>query len=349
MASDINLYIDTYENCRDSFIAFRNANREIARGRTYFDWRYLQRPNGEKPIIIWAENEAREKIGSLSLIPHYYMIDNRVELVGLLGDISVAKEWRRKGVAKQMFRYLAKTEAVKQLRACLVLPNEAATRPLMKANWRTVSTMTRYVKLINVEKKLERLFGAGWLSRLIAAPINFLLKVASAETYTHDIDGYSGAEVEGFDDRFDDLWNDAKKGGMIVGVRNRQYLTWRHANHPLIHYQIFTLMYHSRLCGYIVYHFSGYTCCIDDLFSIGEPNCQRYLVIYFLNHVRTTHASEVTFNVNTNDLLTFRLYRFGFIKRPDIWRIMIHVDDSRKDPLLQDGCKWFLTARDKDT
>lgn len=102
--SNIKLTTARYEECNEELLAFRNANRDMARSPEYFDWRYLKRPCSAKAIILWA---SREKLGMCSVIPHEYAINDRVDHLGVLGDISVAKEWRGKGVARQMFAQMA--------------------------------------------------------------------------------------------------------------------------------------------------------------------------------------------------------------------------------------------------
>ena len=285
--SQIILSRHTYESCKEEFIAFRNANRDTIRDAAYFDWRYSGRPNERKPIIIWAENGKGEKIGALSLIPHHYIIDNNVASVGLLGDISVAEEWRGKGVAQKMFRYLAETEAMRKLPVSLVLPNETASRSLEKADWRTISTLDRYVKFINIDHGLRRMLKVDWLSRLVALFVNILLKLLSLETYTRDSARFKGEIVDGFDERFDALWHEVKKDGMIIGLRNKRYLIWRYKEHPLLCYQIFTLTDNSKLCGYIVFHCLEDSCYVDDLFCFNTNKYGHILLTSFLRYART--------------------------------------------------------------
>jgi GNAT superfamily N-acetyltransferase len=345
----IKFVIASYEECKKDFIEFRNANRETKRDGTYFDWRYLERPNEQKPIIVWAETEQGVKIGALSLIPHHYLIYNMIADVGILGDISVAKEWRGKGIAQQMFKYLSGTEAAKQLSACLVLPNEAAARPLMKVDWRTISTMTRYVKLIDVEKRLRRPLRASWLSKPAAFVLNFVLKAMSFETYAGSGHGYKGAVVSEFDDRFDALWDDAKKDRKIIGVRNKQYLTWRYVNHPLVDYKIFTLTHNSQLYGYLVYHCHGDSCYVDDIFPLHDKSkYPHYLLSIFLRYVKTTNIADITLTMSGNSFVNFNLLKYGFIKRSSDWRIMVNVADNAKKEMLLNGAGWFLTTGDKD-
>jgi len=341
--------IASYEKCKKDFIEFRNANRDTKRDASYFDWRYLGRPNEQKPIIVWAEAEQGVKIGALSLIPHHYLINNKVAHVGVLGDISVAKEWRGKGIAQQMFKYLSEAESARKLSACLVLPNEAAARPLMKANWRTISTMTRYVKLIDVEKRLRKPLKASWLSRPVSFVLNFALKAMSFETYKGNGHGYKGAVIDGFDHRFDALWDNAKKEGMIIGLRNKRYLTWRYANHPLVHHQIFTLTHNSQLCGYVIYHCHGDSCHIDDIFPLNDKSKQpQYLLSSFLRYMKTTNVADIALTMSGNGFVDFKLLKYGFIKRSSDWKVLVNVaDNAKKDMLLNDG-RWFLTAGDKD-
>ena len=346
---DIKISVVHYEEWRKVLLAFRNANRSEERNELYFDWRYLRRPNNwQKPVIIVAQTLQGEMIGACSLIPHHFSSSNEQYSFGILGDISVAKTWRGKGVAPQMFRFLSGIYAKKQLRANLVLPNEEASRSLSKANWRTISTMERYVKVINIEKIIRRSLSAIWLTKLIAFPINYILKAISCETYARDVKGYKGAVAVQFDERFDILWNDAEKESMIIGLRNRDYLTWRYKSHPLINYQIFTLTHKASLCGYIVFHYFEDSCYIDDLFYLKKNEHPQYLLTCFLKYIRKTNASNITFHINKNDFFALNLARFGFIKRSDNWRIMIHVDNSHDDPSLLMGDKWFLTAGDKD-
>ena len=339
----------SYEECKAEFVSFRNANRDTYRDEAYFDWRYLRRPCELKPVIIWAETHAGVKIGALSLAPHLYMINNRLSLVGILGDISVAQEWRGKGIAQEMFKYLAETETAKKVGAGFVLSNEAASRPLMKANWRTISTMTRYVKLINVENRLSSSLRTTWLSKPVAFVLNFVLRAMSFETYTGGGHGYKGAVVSGFDERFDALWDSAKKDEMIIGARNKQYLTWRYADHPLVDHQIFTVTRNAQLCGYIVFHCYGNSCHIDDIFPLRDKNRNpQYLLSSFLQYIRTTNVADITLSINRNEFVDFNLLKYGFVKRASNWRIMVNVDSDAKKEMLLNGNIWFLTAGDKD-
>lgn len=344
----VRCFSSNYEECKGELLSFRNANRDEKRDMHYFDWRYLGRPNKAEPIIVWAESDHGEKIGALSVILHHFIVNNRIDHIGILGDISVVKEWRGRGIAQQMFRYLTETEEVKQIRAMVVLPNKDAARALVKSGWRNIAIMQRYAKLIKVERKLTELLNLGWLSRLVAIPVNYLLKVLSRETYVRDVDGYEGTMIDVVDQRFDGLWNAAKKDGIIIGQRNTEYLAWRYMKHPLVKYHIYTLSLNSELCGYIVYHSGGGTCYIDDLFCISRNKHPRYLLRLFLRHIRSTDIERVTLSMN-NDIFNLGLSECGFVKRFSDWAIMVFTGGKPDNSLLLNGSKWYLTYGDKDT
>lgn len=337
----------TYEKCKKDFIAFKNANREAERDEKHFDWRYLDRPCELKPIIVWAENSDGRKIGALSIVPHHYSIDNKVYPLGILGDISVAKEYRGQGIAKKMFNYLSGLDEIKKLKACIVLPNEDAARPLEKTGWQTVSRLERYIKVLDVKKRLK---GKVFLEAL-SPFINSLLKLLSYETFLKEAPGFKGEVIDAFDDRFDELWNSLNKNGMIIGLRNKEYLRWRYQLHPTVKYHIFTFCAHEKLCGYIIFHFDRDTCYIDDILSFKEKEYPTYLLYYFINYLKKNISpSAIAMRFNESGLSEqLPLTRFGFKRRSDFLRLMVYLDGSESEErFFLKGSKWFVTAGDKD-
>ena len=339
----------TYRECRRELMEFRNANRDTIRDERYFDWRYSDRPGQSEPIIVWAENERGEKIGSLSLIPHHYSVNKTSCPLGRLGDISVAKEYRGKGIARQMFYYLSGLDAVKSLAACIVLPNEDAARALEKSGWVKVSRLDRYVKILNTEQFLEKKVGRP-VAKIISSPLGLLLRAISHELFLKKPAGFSAQLVERFDDSFDDLWNELNKEGVVIGLRNKEYLTWRYSEHPVVKYQVFTLTNNGKLCGYIVFHVDLNACHIYDLLCLKEGDYPTHLLSNFLNFIRRkTTSSVIIINGSENMSSGIPFGKFGFIRRPDYLDFMVRMGSGSEDfDCLSEGRRWFLTMGDKD-
>lgn len=349
--SDIRFLSTSYEKSRDDFISFRNANREITQSEAYFDWRYLNRPCRQlKPIIVWTETVEGRKIGSLSIVPDYYMINKRLCPIGVLGDISVSKEWRGQGIAQKMFHYLSGLGEMNEFDACIVLPNEDAARPLQKAKWQTVSRLERYVKILDLEHQFKRLIKSPVLSKAISLPLNHALKLIYLETYLRPSSGYNGELVSDFDGRFDELWNNINKTDIIIGLRNSEYLRWRYSNHPLLKYRIFTLLNNTRLCGYVVFYSEKDKLFIEDIASLNGKDFGTRLLYYFLRFVRQDEGiSSITLKMDGNNLLQFPLFLFGFIKRSHNKKLLIKQSGkSEEASSFFDGSRWYLTHRDKE-
>lgn len=342
--SDVRVSAENYEKCKDEFAAFRNANRTVARAPEYFRWRYQERPNAAEPVIVCARDASGEIAGALSVIPHHYHVRDAVTRLGVLGDISVSGKHRGKGVAKKMFALLPGLKPVRELAGCIVIPNEDALRPLGKSGWVTATKLERHVKLLNTKEIIARR-SSRKISTLVSPALDIFLRLAVREPLLSERKDYSGAPASGFDSRFDELWAAVDKKGMILGLRNRDYLAWRFAGHPVEKYGIYTLSDGSKLRGYIVFHCSGDACHIDDFLCRKEGDSWDYLLSYFIAHVReNVDASKIIINSNPAGP---RLRKFGFFKSPDILHFMVLAPGSATEA-LSEGDSWFITAGDKD-
>jgi len=339
----------TYRECRRELMEFRNANRDTIRDERYFDWRYSNRPGQSEPVIVWANGPSGERIGTLSLIPHGFSVNGVPGSVGLLGDISIDKQWRGRRVGRCMFEYLLSLECVKALTACAVLPNTEAAGPLSGAGWKTVSALNRHVKLMDAEGLLAGRLQSKALRAAAAPAVNLLLRLLSCETYLRDLPGHGGGPLEGLDRRFDALWSSIEKKGAVIARRDMEYLQWRYLDHPLIRYRVFGYSAEERLCGYIIFHFDGGTCYIDDMLCLGEKDCAARTLALFLRYLRkSANVCFVLYRGNDNDLARPPLKKFGFLRRSDSQQFMVALAGGGKESILLNGRKWFLTSGDKD-
>jgi len=346
--SDVRLSASRYDDCREVLAAFRNANCETHRDLAYFNWRYRVRPVEAEPIIVWAETAQRERVGALSLVPHRSCLRGAMYPVGILGDISVAPEWRGKGVAQRMFRYLAGLPQVAALEACVVLPYVEAAWPLGKCGWRKVTEIRRFVKFLDVEPRLSGRLPRS-LRRPVATAINFGMNTLSSEPLPREAMRFEAEMSDSIDDRFDDLWNRIDKGNFIGVVRDRANLTWRYLRHPLRQYRIFTLVKQDQLCGYVVFHTSGQECSIDDLLCDENACKPAHLLSFFGRHLRQNPGiSAITLRRNASDVCYPPLPRLGFIRRADTQDVMVMSGSESVAAALLDESRWLMTAGDKD-
>lgn len=338
----------SYQDCKSDYIAFRNENRENSRDEAYFEWRFLKKPGGCVPLIIWVESESGEKIGSVGFTQDIYVVNGEQHAFGQLCDISISKRWRGKGIAKGMLEFLAGLEQFREKKICFAMPNHDATRALEKSGWTTLAKIERHVKFLKADSKIQKIFGHGILSSAISCPVNFVLKFSSYEAFHRKKRQYSAGPVDGFDERFDAFWREYDKNGAVFGLRTSEYLTWRYASHPYIKYKIFTLCEGERILGYIVYFLDGDKCNVEDIFSGQKRDNPGLLLSYFLNFIRThSSADSVAIKINRSSVLPLPLAKFGFLRRADSQKFMTYTNDDSIESLTDPG-KWFLTSGDKD-
>lgn len=343
---DLRLSHTTYRQSKVEFIDFRNLNRDDVRDETYFDWRYSKRPNDSEPIIVFARGERDEIIGSFSIIPHRYAIDNSTRCLGVVGDISVRQEFRGKGIATKMLAYIDKIEELRKCECNIVLPNIEASIPLQRTGWRRVSSLQRFVKVIDTNYLFEKKAGLSLFGTFFSGVADKILDIISEkkeipEAFSFRITGRVNEE-------FDSLWDNLDKRGLIIGFRNRAYLEWRYLSHPLVEYKVFSFNKNGELCGYIVFHsIEERVFQIDDILCSDFKKDIGYLFSSFFKYLRCEEkAALLFFKANDNHLINSRLKKHGFIKRDD-QDFMIYPW-NRGDALIHNGANWFITAGDKD-
>ena len=329
-----------YEKCKNDLAAFRNKNRSDGRDSRYFEWRYLLRPSGKEPVIVWAIDKGGAPAGSLSLIPHEYFVNGQSRFLGVLGDISVSESMRGKGIAGRMLECLHGLKQVSDLGGCMVLPNEEASRPLLKAGWVKKSCLERHVKPLDISGRIRKKAG-GFIAGISAPPLNLILRMKEAAIRVPA--GYKTACATGFDERFDEIWRRLPKEGVIAGKRDMAYLSWRFADHPIEKFSVFLLSEGAKPSGYIVYKTDEDTIKVYDLLCPASGVEADYLVSSFLKFARSLAAASVTVRASNIALKGFDLKKFGFIKRPDAQDLMARC--GSEGPAWN---SWHITAGDKD-
>lgn len=340
MTEAISLDHTGYLDCVEELIAFRNANRAIARDRHYFDWRYAQRPCTRGAFVVWAKL-GNVPVGAISVFPHDYFVLDAEYPVGVIGDVSVSSELRGRGVAVAMIEHLNCALAEHGLVGGLVLPTATAARSFAKGGWLDAGRIERRAKQLHFGALMQRITGPGIAARLLAAPLDLVTGMLSwdplGDTRCWQVD-----ECADFDERFDHLWAAAPKRGRMLGVRTSAYLRWRFAAHPTTEYRVLTAVLSGTLRAYAVFHIDARTCHVDDLF-FDDEGIRTAIVRMLIRHLRQQRECD-KLSIGTTDWGWATAWRLlGFIRRPDFQQVMTWKLDLAADHLSK-----YLTPADKD-
>lgn len=342
----LDFHVEPFGKCAAEALAFRNVNRAIEREQRYFDWRY-HRPCPREPLIVWARTPGGDAVGSASLVPHDYFISDTVQPLGLLGDISVLPSYRGQGVARRMLAFLAQHEALRALRACVVLPNDEVTGALRHAGWREVTTIRRFVAVLDTRPIFDRRLQSGALARLAAKGANALLRAAFARSRVDNSTAAVGAGAA-FDERHTVLWRAVASSGRVVAVRDCAYLTWRFVQHPVVAHRTFELCDGGRLAGYIVFHLEGDLVVVDDYLALDCAVAMRLHTAFRRWLSDAGLGTKLQVRTNCDGFLALPWWRLGLIRRSDLQRVMILDPHARDASPIHAAGRWHITPSDKD-
>jgi len=216
--------------------------------KEYFLWKNMNNPQG-KSIIKLALKED-EVVGFSSAWMFNMEFMGNTILAGQSVDAMVHKDHRKKGIFESLA--LAALEDMKNTGAQLRFnfPNEAAYNASVgKINIRKVCDIPQYIKILK-GKEAAGMFTANKLIKLGGGLVLDVYRHAK-NLGTNRTSYYSIVEVNRFDSKFDELWNNVKNDYPVAVKRSSQYLNWRYIESPE-KYKVYGAYKNNELVGYLV-------------------------------------------------------------------------------------------------
>jgi hypothetical protein len=176
----------------------------------------------------------------------------------------------------------------------------------------------------------------------------FSLHLGDRRRETEDGGVAQVVELEGFDRRFDRLWDEAKDACPISVVRDRRYLQWRFVANPESRYRIFACQDGRRVSGYAVAKRYGKEMHVVDILCLNADIGVRLVRRVSVAAVRQG-LSAVSMWLNPGLELHRELERLGF--QPGAPVTYFCVLPLGAASLLRGACdfrNWYLTMGDSD-
>lgn len=231
-----------------------------------FNWLYFECPYGRARTWV-AREGAAEIMGIAAAFPrHVYTPDGRA-MVWVLGDFCIAPRHRSMGAALQLQR------------ACLAGLGEDAgwydfPSASMAAIYRRLGVepqhnLVRMAKRLRVDDKLATRLGNRALARILAAPVNLLLRARVRQQVARGlvVDLHAGS----FGAEFSALADAVGAGNGVCVRRSAEFLNWRYRAHPLVRYEALAARRKGALLAYAVFACTDAEMRIVDLFGSVEP------------------------------------------------------------------------------
>jgi GNAT superfamily N-acetyltransferase len=314
----------------------------------FWHWEFTEGPDGK--AFIYIVEERGRVIGHFADIPRRFSTEGGAVLGTLSLDLMVHPDYWRKGIFSAMGRYGA--ERVKREHGLFMtaFPIRRETiLGLKKIGWKEVVETPVLVYPIRFRGILNRYFHFMPLSLSIGGMARVIyLALFGLKKKTKEID-IEIEKVAWLDDQFDSFWEKASSLFPIMGIRNRNYLTWRYLRHPTRKYTIYRAKKSGEMKGYIVLRnvdlLNFKSAVIVDLLATDEGTLLT-LVEKGIQHSREEGIDLLGFMVPRSHFYYKILRKNGFLPSLKTFKFMVYPHSDQKGFLSPK--KWYVNWGDTD-
>jgi GNAT superfamily N-acetyltransferase len=314
----------------------------------FWRWEFEEGPDGG--AFIYIVEEGNKIIGHFADIPRRFSVQGEVVLGTLSLDLMVHPDYWRKGIFGAMGRYGA--QRVKQENGIFLtaFPIRSETiRGLKKIGWREVVELPVLVFPISFQGILNRYLHFPPLSFLAGGVAKFFYLFFFGWKKKKGMEEIEIERVGSLDDPFDGFWQKVYSLHPIMGIRNRNYLTWRYLQHPTRNYTIYRAKKSGEMKGYIVLRkvelLNFNSAVIVDLLALDEITLTA-LVEKGIQHSRQEGADLLGFMVPNVHLYYKILRGMGFLPSLKTFLFMVYPHSDKEIFLSPE--KWYVNWGDSD-
>ncbi len=329
----------------------RDAFGEIEKDKLdprFWRWQFIERSAG-KALIHIVEDKGKVVV-HLANLPSRFSFYGKVAHGTLCVDIMVHSGYRRRGIFQAMGKYAAhrvRDESGLFMMACLI--RRETIQGFQKMGWEGRVDLPILVYPIRFRGIVNRY--------LHFLPLNFLIGGAARLFFNLFFRRRRGTgskeivieEIRNLDDRYESFWHKALSLHLIMGVRDRDYMTWRYLQHPTRTYTIYRAMEGGEMKGFIVLRkvdlLNFNSAVIVDLLAFDE-GALLALVEKGIQHSSREGADLLGMMVPKGHLYYKALRGMGFLASLKRFLLMVHCHEKGKG--LFDPKAWYVTWGDTD-
>ena len=327
--------------------AFGEAEKDKLDPR-FWRWEFMEGPAG-KALIHIAEDKGNV-VGHFADLPREFSLRGEVVRGTLSVDLMVHSSYRRKGIFEEMGKYAIQRVKNENGLFMMSYPIRPETvQGFKKIGWQEVVGLPVLVYPIRFSGVVDLY--------LHFLPISFLVGGAARLFYfllygTKKRKGIDEIEIEEtglLDDQFDGFWQKALSLYPIIGVRNRNYLTWRYLQHPTRTYTIYRAKKSGEMKGYIVLRqvelLKFNSAVIVDLLALDQTTLTA-LMEKGIQHSRQKGTDLLAFMVPRGHPYDTILRKRGFLPSPKTFQFMVYFHSKRE--IFNSAEKWYVNWGDTD-
>ena len=329
----------------------RDAFGEVEKDKLdprFWRWEFMEGANGKG--LLYIVEDGNKIVGHFADLPREFSLRGKVVHGTLSVDLMVHSSYRRKGIFEEMGKYAIQRVKNENGLFMMSYPIRPETiQGFKKIGWEEVAELPVLVYPIKFSGVVDRYLHFLPISFLIGGVARFFYLLLYGLKKGNGIEEIEIEEAGQLDDQFDGFWQKALSLYPILGIRSRNYLTWRYLRHPTRNYTIFRAKKNGEMKGYIVLRMVELlnlnSAVIVDLLALDEATLTA-LVEKGIQHSRKEGADLVGFMVPKIHLYYKILRRIGFLPSFKTFLLMIYSHDKEKR--LLDPKEWYVNWGDTD-
>lgn len=345
---DVNT-VETKES-KKQFVNFR-CKEFGARFKVKHKWFYEDNIYGESSCLILRENNTSEVVGSTAVFPRKLYINKKIIEAGITGDFGVSPEHRSLGPALKLQKATIQCCIDGKFDLLYGYANKKSAPVQKRAGFKLVGYPARYVRYISSYSLLLRYIKNRFLSKFISFFLDIIMKLFSYEIFSRRGLNYKFEVDIPVDEKFDRLWESAEKPALIVGKRDKQFVSWRFQQGDYKPYRLFTISEKNaqEMLGYIVFYEKETHVRIADVF------CKNEFVFYdlingFLNFAQKNKYYTVDLVYLGNVKFKSILEKCRFIRRVSDATFFVYLkNDDKFNNIPLNENSWYYLEGDGDS
>jgi len=314
----------------------------------FWRWEFMEGANGKG--LIYIVEDGNKIVGHFADLPREFSLRGKVVHGTVSVDLMVHSDYRRRGIFEAMGKYAIQRVKNENGLFMMSYPIRRETiHGFRKIGWEEVAELPVLVYPIKFGGVVNRYLHFSPVSFLLGGVARFFYCLLYGTKNRKGIEGIEIEEVGLFDDQFDHFWQKALSFYSIIGVRDRNYLTWRYLQHPTRTYTTFRAKKSGEMKGYIVLRkvelLNLNSAVIVDLLALDEVTLEA-LVEKGIQHSRQEGADLLGFMVPRGHPYDKILRKRGFLPSPKTFQFMVYFHSKRE--IFNSPEKWYVNWGDTD-
>jgi len=314
----------------------------------FWQWEFMGGPDGK--ALIYVVEDENKIIGHFADLPRRFSAYGKVVRGTLSVDLMVAPDYRRKGIFEEMGRYAIRRVKDENGLFMTTYPIRPETiNGFKKIGWQEIVRLPVLVYPIRLCGIVNRYLHFLPLSLLIGGLARILYNLLFAMRRRKGGERIEIEKVVELDSQFEHFLGKAISLYPIMGIRDRDYMTWRYFRHPTRTYTIYRAMEKGEMRGFIILRkvdlLAFNSAVIVDLLTL-DVDALSALVEKGIAYSQREGVDLLGFMVPETHPYYRLLRKHGFLRSPKTFLFMLYSHGEDKELLDPKG--WYVNWGDTD-